>query len=587
MTKKAYDRGFTSLRTAARAAISVILTLFCTISCLPSSTGFFSSAASEGGVSPEVYDNNGIKPILPITEGVLTVTSLDYYYEVKNDSLPGLHGGIDFLCDKQTKIVAICDGVVEHVGYHTDYGYNVILKHKTATGSYYYSRYAHLSKYTVEADQRVSQGQQIGLSGSTGLSYSPHLHLEIYTKETNKVDRYERAYSFKYYLTQGTDVLSRMKIYYHPISGDYNAQLRTTKLGSGGSCYNRCQMDTPHDHISNFADYISIFYKRSGDYYKYNAAAEQALIPDSALRNYIYSKFDRDGDGHLSFYEMMKIKKLDLSAIKVGNLAGIEHFSNLTSITTDHSFDLSETVFTLSASYKAPTKYTSDAGLCGTYLHLDKKKTLNLRSGPATSYSKVGSIAPEAVFRVTEIATCDTYTWGKVNYNGIEGWCVISEDTWTEQLSSTLYDYYISEDGSIRCSNTSSELVASIVGGTSTAELYKDVCSAMLGEGERFVGWATSEGGQAVIYSSELGLLEVFPSLAYEDVAVTLYAVIGGYNVAGDANDDGVADTRDVDALVRYLSGHTDAVLRLDLLDLNNDGKINNRDAVMLKQLIG
>jgi murein DD-endopeptidase MepM/ murein hydrolase activator NlpD len=46
-------------------------------------------------------------------------------------------------------------------------------------GNGYYSIYLHLSSSSVVANQHVSAGQQIGVSGDTGVCGSPHLHFEV------------------------------------------------------------------------------------------------------------------------------------------------------------------------------------------------------------------------------------------------------------------------------------------------------------------------------------------------------------------------------------------------------------------------
>jgi murein DD-endopeptidase MepM/ murein hydrolase activator NlpD len=39
--------------------------------------------------------------------------------------------------------------------------------------------YAHNSRTSVQAGQRVEQGERIGLVGQTGYAWGPHLHFEL------------------------------------------------------------------------------------------------------------------------------------------------------------------------------------------------------------------------------------------------------------------------------------------------------------------------------------------------------------------------------------------------------------------------
>ncbi len=46
-------------------------------------------------------------------------------------------------------------------------------------GNGYFSIYLHLSSSLVSPNQQVTAGQQIGVSGDTGVCGSPHLHFEV------------------------------------------------------------------------------------------------------------------------------------------------------------------------------------------------------------------------------------------------------------------------------------------------------------------------------------------------------------------------------------------------------------------------
>jgi murein DD-endopeptidase MepM/ murein hydrolase activator NlpD len=111
---------------------------------------------SSGG--PWVWPVSG-----PITSGFCEVRS----YEA-------CHPGIDIAVPTGTPIHAAASGRVAIAGWVGGYGNYTCIQHTASLSSCY----GHQSSIQVSVGQNVSQGQVIGLSGSTGNSTGPHVHFE-------------------------------------------------------------------------------------------------------------------------------------------------------------------------------------------------------------------------------------------------------------------------------------------------------------------------------------------------------------------------------------------------------------------------
>lgn len=94
-----------------------------------------------------------------------------------------MHSGQDLACDVGTPVRAISSGVVTFSGWAGNLGYKVEILHWDGTVSWY----GHNSRLKVTEGQKVVTGQLIALSGSTGRSTGPHLHLEIHPNGGNAV----------------------------------------------------------------------------------------------------------------------------------------------------------------------------------------------------------------------------------------------------------------------------------------------------------------------------------------------------------------------------------------------------------------
>ncbi len=87
----------------------------------------------------------------------------------------GHHDGRDFRATRGEAIPAIGDGTVEYVGKDQYGGWYVRIGHGGGLQSYYW----HLSRFDVQAGQRITRGQPVGGAGDTGLATGVHLHLEL------------------------------------------------------------------------------------------------------------------------------------------------------------------------------------------------------------------------------------------------------------------------------------------------------------------------------------------------------------------------------------------------------------------------
>lgn len=85
------------------------------------------------------------------------------------------HAGTDFAAPMYSKVVVIEDGVIIKRGSDSTSGHYLVVRHKNG----WISKYLHLSVFNAQIKQTVEKGDVIGLSGASGRTTGPHLHLEI------------------------------------------------------------------------------------------------------------------------------------------------------------------------------------------------------------------------------------------------------------------------------------------------------------------------------------------------------------------------------------------------------------------------
>lgn len=109
---------------------------------------------------------------LPLDRELCLTSSYGY----RKDPFTGknrFHHGLDLRCACE-QVLAMFQGEVKKVGYNKGLGNYVVLSHKV-----FEVTYAHLEYATVGQGDTVVPGTIVGISGSTGRSTGPHLHIEL------------------------------------------------------------------------------------------------------------------------------------------------------------------------------------------------------------------------------------------------------------------------------------------------------------------------------------------------------------------------------------------------------------------------
>lgn len=109
--------------------------------------------------------------------GVTAMAKGGYVWPTTSRALSGNysgHSGVDIPVPTGTPLFATSDAIVDYVGWGRGYGNAIFLRGSDGVPWVY----GHGSRPQVSAGQQVRRGQQIGLSGNTGRSTGPHLHIE-------------------------------------------------------------------------------------------------------------------------------------------------------------------------------------------------------------------------------------------------------------------------------------------------------------------------------------------------------------------------------------------------------------------------
>jgi murein DD-endopeptidase MepM/ murein hydrolase activator NlpD len=104
-----------------------------------------------------------------------------FWFEPAYGQYPHFHTGIDLVEPFGSPVYAADDGVVALVGSSsTGYGNYVVIAHTGGLDTLY----GHLSTALVKVGQAVTQGEPVGLEGSSGNSTGAHVHFELRINQT-------------------------------------------------------------------------------------------------------------------------------------------------------------------------------------------------------------------------------------------------------------------------------------------------------------------------------------------------------------------------------------------------------------------
>lgn len=95
------------------------------------------------------------------------------------------HNGIDFALPEGTRVLAAAAGTVVQAGTNAEFGISVTIEH-----SWGQSVYAHLQSVLISAGDAVGVGDPIGVSGSSGTAFGPHLHFAMKPRNADMANGY-------------------------------------------------------------------------------------------------------------------------------------------------------------------------------------------------------------------------------------------------------------------------------------------------------------------------------------------------------------------------------------------------------------
>lgn len=151
---------------------------------------------------------------------------------------------------------------------------------------------------------------------------------------------------------------------------------------------------------------------------------------------------------------------------------------------------------------------------------------LNVRDNPGESNTKIGLITKNTPVRVTEKQEAGEFIWGKITYQGKEGWIALGSDLVIK--TEIVYDQQYSVNNSMiyKTGNSQIHSLTCAYGAEIKNGLYNDTTFGLYRDGYTFKGWSLSATGDTVIdQNTAFNPEDLVASLTNGNQTVTVYAV--------------------------------------------------------------
>lgn len=141
-------------------------------------SNFFQHANRAATAVDELEALHAAMKYVPLSSPLIVSRRFTSGYGVRRDPINGRHSshhGIDFAAPWASPVTATAVGVVKLARTRAGFGRTVEIDH----GNGFITRYAHMSRISVKAGQKVNLHDKVGELGSSGRSTGPHVHYEI------------------------------------------------------------------------------------------------------------------------------------------------------------------------------------------------------------------------------------------------------------------------------------------------------------------------------------------------------------------------------------------------------------------------